>query len=441
MLIFVHELGHFVAAKLVGIEVQRFSIGFGPVVWGVTHGETEYVLSAIPLGGYVKMGGMDDEMMERIEGGAAEEERQPGPRDFDAKSIWARTFVISAGVIMNMVFAFAAYTAAAAFWGRPVMETTRVGDVAESYLPPGTEALDEVEPGARIVRVGEVEPEYWEDVVNALLDASPGPLAVEVTDPARTVEIRIPAGEEERRRLASAVQPWRDPGIGPVNPGSPADKGSLEEGDRILAVDGTPVETWGEFVRMIETRAGQRTEIRLSRDGREIVRVVTPDPTEEPDPVTGEERTVGKIGVYRPPDRMVYLPLDPLEAVEQGFLETVFITRVILEFLGDLVTGGISPRSVGSIGTIAEASGQAAAGGMVTFLRFMALFSINLAILNLLPIPILDGGHLLFLAIEAVRGKALSLEQRLRWSQVGFLIVMGLMVWALSNDVLRWLGL
>jgi regulator of sigma E protease len=129
------------------------------------------------------------------------------------------------------------------------------------------------------------------------------------------------------------------------------------------------------------------------------------------------------------------------QAVVAGSQETVAVTGMILGFLRDLFTGGVSPRSMGSIVTIGEASGQAAAAGVDTFLRFMALFSVNLAILNLLPIPVLDGGHLVFLAIEAIRGKAVSLEQRLRWSNVGVLVVVGIMLWALSNDILRLLGL
>ena len=156
VLIFVHELGHFWAAKLVDVEVQRFSIGLGPRIWGFTRGETEYVISAIPLGGYVKMGGMDDEVMERLEGGGTEEPRQPSSRDFDAKPIWARAFVLSAGVIMNMVFAFAAYAVVAAGWGIVEIDTNRLGNVNTELLPPGTEVLADLPVGARIVRVGDV---------------------------------------------------------------------------------------------------------------------------------------------------------------------------------------------------------------------------------------------------------------------------------------------
>ncbi len=168
---------------------------------------------------------------------------------------------------------------------------------------------------------------------------------------------------------------------------------------------------------------------------------MTPEPTSQQDPVTGEDRRVGAIGVAIPLTDMVHSHAAPLDALRYGWNQTVAITATILGFLRDLVSGGVSPRSVGSIVTIGEASGQAAAAGIEMFLQFMALFSVNLAVLNLLPIPVLDGGHLLFLAIEGVRGRALSVEQRLRWSNVGFLIVMGIMLWALGNDVLRLFGL
>ena len=443
VLIFVHELGHFAAAKAVGIEVQRFSIGLGPRVWGVTVGETEYVLSAIPLGGYVKMGGMDDAAMERVEGGPVEgeEAREPSPRDFDAKPIWARTFVISAGVIMNMLFAFGAYAATMAVWGVREVDTTVVGQVEATRLPQGAESLERLQPGQSIEVIGDREVRDWGDVREAFLSGPAGETTIRLARPEASVDFQLPANEEGRRSLVQAVAYWRDAGVGAVNPGSPADKGGLEAGDRILAVDGEAVASWWEFVERIQERPGEATEVEIQREGQTLVRVVTPDAAEEADPVTGEQRTVGRIGVYPPAEEVTYRSVGLLTAMEYGYQETVAVTGLIVGFLGDLVTGNVSPRSMGSIVTIGEASGQAAAAGLESFLRFMALFSINLAVLNLLPIPILDGGHLLFLAIEAVRGKALSVEQRLKWSNVGFIIVMGIMLWALSNDVLRLLGL
>ncbi len=439
VLIFVHELGHFAAAKAVGVEVQRFSIGLGPKVFGFTRGETEYVLSAIPLGGYVKMGGMDDEVMDRLEGGDAEP-RQPSERDFDAKPIWARTLVISAGVIMNMLFAFGVYTFVAAYWGEAHRSTTVLGKVDAALLPEGTGGLADVEPGSRFVRVGGEDIAYWTQVQQGLYEAEPGPLSVEFADPARTVQIDIPVSEGQRVRLVQAVQRWIDAGVGVVNPGSPAAKAGLEQGDVVLAVDGIDVDNWFEFVSLIEARGGQRAQLSIVREGRELVRPVDVE-REEVTGVDGRTREVGRIGIYPPPDDYLYLRIPVGEAVVSGYEQTIGVSGLILGFLRDLVTGGVSPRQMGSIVTIGEASGNAAEAGLDQFLQFMALFSVNLAVLNLLPIPVLDGGHLLFLAIEAVRGRALSMEQRLRWSNVGFLIVMGIMLWALSNDFLRLLGL
>jgi regulator of sigma E protease len=183
-------------------------------------------------------------------------------------------------------------------------------------------------------------------------------------------------------------------------------------------------------------------ELRVLRNDRELTRVVTLDSNEGVDPATGEKVLEGQVGIQAPPDELVYSSLTPTEAVAAGYRQTVAVTGYILAFLRDLVTGNVPPRSVGSIVTIGELSGQAAAMGLDSFLSFMALFSINLAILNLLPIPVLDGGHLLFLAIEALRGgKPLSVEHRLRWSQVGFVVLIGIMVWALSNDFMRLFGL
>ncbi len=439
VLIFVHELGHFAAAKAVGIEVQRFSIGLGPKLFGFRRGETEYVLSAIPLGGYVKMGGMDDEVMERVEGGAVPE-RVPSERDFDRKPIWARTLVISAGVIMNMIFAFAVYSFVAARWGIPEYSSTRIGMVVAEALPAGAEALADIEPGSRVVRIDGEAAGNWGDVVSGLYTAEPGPLVIDLVDASRTVTINVPADEPGRLALAGALQPWLEAGAGSVVPGSPADDAGLEAGDRIVSVAGAPVASWWDLVREVESRPGQRVEFTLSREGRELVRAVNVAAEEESR--DGATVVVGKIGVGPPNSEMTYTRAGFGGALVHGYRETVAVTGLILGFLKDLVTGGISPRSVGSIVTIGEASGQAAQAGFEVFLRFMALFSVNLAVLNLLPIPVLDGGHLLFLGIEAVRGgRGLTVQQRLAWSNVGFIILVGIMLFALSNDFLRLVGL
>lgn len=438
VIIFVHEMGHFVAAKLVGIEVVRFSLGLGPKLLGFKRGETEYVLSWVPLGGYVKMGGMDDEVMEMLEGGETRA-RQPGERDFDAKPVWARAIVVSAGVIMNVVFALAVYTAVIAFWGVPEPATLRVGHIDVAMLPEGADALATLPVGSEVSRIAGRPIQRWSDIGEALSSAPAGPTTIELAS-GPVVTVRIPENDEARARLTGAILPWQEAVISGVNPGDPADRAGIREGDRVVAVDGSRITTWYQFQDAIRGRPESAVDLTIERGGRELVRSVTPNAERTRDPETGEEEVVGIIGVFSSPE-IIRVHAGPLTAASLGVRQTYGMTVLILDFLRDLLTGQVSRRSVGSIVAIGEISGRVARQGIESFLGFLAFFSVNLAILNLLPIPILDGGHLLFLGIELVRGRALSLEQRVRWSHVGFIIVVGLMLWALSNDVLRLLGL
>ena len=462
VLIFVHELGHFMAAKSVGIDVQRFSIGLPPTMVGFRRGETEYVIGWLPFGGYVKMGGMDDEVMERIEGGAGEgaeegakegaeegagegaltQPREPKPGDFDGKPIWARTLVISAGVIMNMLFAFVVYTGVNARWGLQERAEHRVGRVVSELLPPGAEALSELPSGARLVSIGGVQVNHAGDVRDGFLEAPAGPLAIVTDEPRMEVEIDLTSDPQERVRiLQDGLLLWVDAEAGLLVPGDPAARSGMEAGDRMLVAGGVSITNWWDFVDAVEAHPDIPMEVTLEREGRSLTFSVTPEATQEEDPVTGETVTVGKVGINGPVGELVYRDVSVTEAVQLGYAETVGMTGLLLDFLGGLVTGRESPKQVGSILTIGSIAGQAAGLGIETFLRFMALLSVNLAVLNLLPIPILDGGHLVFLGIEAVRGKALSLQQRLKWSQLGFVILMGIMIWALYNDVLRLRGI
>ena len=460
VLIFIHELGHFMAAKSVGIDVQRFSIGLPPTMVGFRRGETEYVIGWLPFGGYVKMGGMDDEVMERIEGGAGEgaeegakegaeegaeegvatQPREPKPGDFDGKPIWARTFVISAGVIMNMLFAYVVYTGVNAAWGRPELAENRVAQVLPELLPPGAEALAQLTSGTRLISVGDRQVSHWGDVQDGFLEAPAGPLTIVADEPRTVVEIDITSDPQERIQILQGLSYWIDAEVGFLNPGSPAERSGLEVGDRISVADGVAISNWWDLVDVIEAHPDIPMEVTLEREGRSLTLSVTPEAEQVEDPVTGETVTEGKVGIG-PAEELVYQDVSLTEAVQLGYAETVGVSRQILGFVRDLFTGGVSLRSLGSIVTIGSVAGQAAESGLETFLRFMAFFSINLAILNMLPIPVLDGGHLVFLGIEAVRGKALSVETRMRWSHVGVVVVLGIMLLALSNDILRLFGL
>jgi len=293
---------------------------------------------------------------------------------------------------------------------------------------------------ARVTRVGGRDVVHWGDVREGFLSARGETITVETESPRVTVSVPAPDDPSARERLALALDYWIEAEVLDVELGMPAASAGVQPGDRVLAVDGVAVDNWALFRREIMRRPGRTVELQLARDDA-LMEIAVPLATREERGPDGEIRTVGQVGILAPVADPVYVPVPLTRAAVIGYRDTVGTTRMILAFLGDLVTGNVSPRNVGSIVTIGTLSGQAAEAGIQTFLRFMALFSVNLAILNLLPIPILDGGHLVFLGIEAVRGRALSLEQRLRWSRVGFLVLMGIMVWALSNDILRVLGL
>lgn len=454
VLIFVHELGHFVTAKMVDIEVPRFSIGLGPKLWGFRWGETEYVISWLPLGGYVKMAGMEE--MEAIEGGEAKREdttgvagatdvgllqetgegRTPGPRDFESKSLPARVLVISAGVIMNILFALVVFSASAWIWGVEREPEARVPEVTAEALPPGAESLLGVPRGARVVAVDGTTVEDWGDLREQLLTASPGPITLHF-EGAPPATIEVAANDTLRAGLIRVLEPELEPVIGGTIGREPAAVAGLRKGDRILSVAGQPVATWRQLVSIIQSRPGQPTELTFERDGRTLSVEVVPTAQEFVSP-SGETETVGRIGAAPLIERN---KIGLVESISHGTERTWNVATMIVGFLGDLITGKASPRNLGGPILIGQLSGEVARAGLEEFLNFMALFSVNLAVLNLLPIPVLDGGHLLFLAIEGVRGRALSFEQRMRFTQVGLVLVIALMVWAFASDILRLFGI
>ena len=433
VLIFVHELGHLLAAKAVDIEVPRFSIGFGPRIAGFTRGETEYVISALPLGGYVRMAGMEE--TSALEGGS-DEEHVPSPRDFDAKPLWARAMVISAGVIMNFLFAMLVLAGVVFFFGEPLNPTTQVAVASE--IPPQAAVLAEVPLGARITEVGGTPGETWNDVADVLAAAPPGPIRIDFAD-AAPVTLDLPAGDSARAVLLSPLQPYTEPIIGEVTPGSPAAEAGLRRGDRILGAAGQPVDTWIQFVDIVRSRPGEPIEMVVQRDGRQVELTAVPG-TERELNVDMERVEIGRLGVAAQ-EQLVFRRMGFIDSVEYGVSTTWNTSVMIVQLVGDLLTGQASPRTLGGPLAIGQLSGQAARYGAEMFLQWMALLSINLAVLNLLQIPVLDGGQLLFIGVEAVRGRPLSIEQRLRLSHLGLIIVVGIMVWAITNDFLRFFGI
>ena len=440
VLIFVHELGHFATAKWADIEVPRFSIGLGPKMFGFTRGETEYVISWLPLGGYVRMAGMDD--MEELEGGDHDStEARAAGRDFESKSLPVRALVLAAGVIMNALFAWLLFAIIGMVWGVRESPPAVVGDVVEERVTAGAEALLDVAHGSRITAINGEAVENWQGV-QEILAMERDSLRLEFAN-APTVAVPVPEGDSARMSLLSALEPQVEmaPVLGRVVEESPAEAAGLQPDDRVVEVGGQLVSSWQEMVAAVEPHAGEAVEIVVEREGQREQVTIVPEPRQ----VAGTGRAIGRIGVGSvtgslldayPRERM-----GPVGAFIYGAEETWRFTSLILDYLVGLFTGEASPRDVGGPILIYQATERMVQVGLDAYLNFMALFSINLAILNLLPIPILDGGQLAFLALEGIRGKPLSVEQRMRLSQVGLVLIVAIMVWALANDVLRLFGL
>ncbi|MGD8278765.1 MAG: RIP metalloprotease RseP, partial [Gemmatimonadota bacterium] len=435
VLIFVHELGHFLTAKWADIEVPRFSIGFGPRILGFRRGETEYVISLLPLGGYVKMAGMEE--MEDIEGGSSgpgsspDAPRKKGPRDFESKSLLARTVVISAGVVMNLLFAFAAFSAIGMIWGVRAPTPPVIGNVVEEFLPAGTEALAALPRLSRIDAVGNDTIPDFDTLPIAFSTVRAGPVELRFAN-APSITIEVPAPDSERAMLIASLEPVTraDPVLDSILPGEAADRAGLEAGDRILDAGGRPIASWQEFGDAIENSDTDPLPLVIERGADTVHLAVTPDRRSLPG-----GHTYNRIGVT---GRTESIPVErtrlgPVHAVIWGANETWRWVRLTVNFLGGMFSGRISPRNVGGPILISQVSGEAARAGLEALLNFMALLSVNLAILNLLPIPVLDGGHLLFLLIEGVRGRPVSLEQRIRLTKVGFFLILALMTFAIGN--------
>ncbi len=440
VLIFVHELGHFMAAKAVGIAVPRFSIGLGPPTpLKFRRGETEYLIAWIPFGGYVKMASLEEqEAMAALEGGKLEQEFPP-EQLFESKSLPARVLVLSAGVIMNALFAWGVYSGLMWTYGQAVDPTTEVSRVDASVLPEGAAALAEIPFGARIEAVNGQPVESWNDIMDGVLDPRSDALVIELASGA-PLTAEIPGADAEGRALiAQAMSPLWEPRIGYLVAGKPAAGAGIQEGDLITRINGEALPSWDALVAAVEGRIGEAIQLSIDRGGETIEIEVTPAEEEVSDPLTGKTRKVGRIGVG-PKLETRRIELGVGAAIVEGGRETWDNGLRVLQFLKGMILGQVSPRQLGGPLLIGQASGQFARAGIVALLSFMAFLSINLAILNLLPIPVLDGGHLIFLLLEGVRGKPLSQALRLRLTQAGLFVLLGIMAFALINDLVRIVG-
>ncbi len=440
VLVFVHEAGHFIAAKWAGIYVYRFSLGLGsPIPWlTFRRGETEYSVSWLPLGGYVKMASREEDVGSSSLEGGRPDLVVPPDRMFESKPIWKRMVVILAGVTMNALFAWGVYTYLIAKNGRPIDPTTQVGRVMDEVLPPEAAALKQIKPGTRIVSVNGRAVNSWNEIIEEMTNGSDPEVRIELEN-GTTLSLPIHQDALEGRiKAAQSLLPYRAPVVDSIVEGKPAALAGMQQGDTIVALDGRPVEQWYDLLEGVQDKVGEPLTVEVGRAAGRLTLTVQPylDSIPSPDRTW---RKVGRIGIaLGNPVRVERLSLG--EACVEGLSETVKGSTQIVRTVRGLFSGRISRREVGGPILIGQLAGRSAQLGLDAFLEFMALISVNLAVLNLLPVPVLDGGQFLFLLAEAVIRRPLPLKLRERLTAVGLVLIVLLMGLAFSNDIRRLFG-
>jgi regulator of sigma E protease len=454
LVIFVHEFGHFLAAKAVGVYAPRFSIGFGPALWRRRHGETEYVLAILPLGGYVRMASRHDETSAFLEGGNEEQnglkagdpgfdpeamvpfgpKPVPEHRWFESKSLPARLFILLAGVTMNALLALGVAIGLAAHFGRTVIPTRVVGAV---HLPAveGARALAALRPGDTIYTVNGDSVGDWSAIVNHIALSR-----ADVTFGTQHGDVVVPLSDSLNPAVVvNAIDYWVPPVIDSVLPDGAAAVGGLQRGDSVVAVDGQAVAGFAQLVDVVSPAAGRTLNFTVARGGTRVDLKVTPKPTPVPDQATGTVDTLGRIGVAQRQD-VRRIPLSFAQAVASGTQATWVMGGAVIGTVHDLLVRKVSVKELGGPIAITRASVQAARNGIETLLYLIALLSINVAVLNLLPIPILDGGQIAMNVIETAKGSPFSDRTRENILRVGLVAIGLLFAIVMFNDTRAWLG-
>ncbi len=418
LLVVIHELGHFTVAKLFGIGVEQFSVGLPPKLIGKQIGETEYVISAIPFGGYVKMTGQDDFSVEK-------DDSDIGPKDFRGKPAPVRAAVLVAGSLMNLLAAVLIFFLLFMTDGVP-QSITKIGTVEANTIA----AQVGLRGGDEIVAVNGGKVERMEDVLLPMFTDDRTALTVVGNDGA-TRQIIVPRKLKEGENIG--IVPWIAAKVGEVIPGSAADKAGVKAGDTITAIDTTRVESWYDMNRVVRVSPGKPLLFTLNRNGGEVKVTVTPAAAQET-LENGKQTTIGRIGVKL---FVANRKVGPGEAISQAFSQTRYYVVNTFGFFVKLVSGQMSPKLLGGPVMIAELAGESARSGLSTLLGFTAFISINLGVLNLLPFPVLDGGHIFIILVESITRRKLSLRARGAIQQFGTLVLLLLMFYVTFNDLMR----
>jgi len=427
ILVFVHELGHFCVAKWCGVKVLKFSLGFGPKLLSRQWGETEYLICAVPLGGYVQMlgeGGGD-------QGESAELPPEEAARSFARQAVGRRMAIVAAGPFMNLCLPFLIL---------PIAYLIGVNLPAYLDQPPCIGYVVAESEGAHrgfksgdcVRRIGETPIATWEEVGPALINHAGIPLQVIVERGTEQVELTLPTDHGALEGLqAIGLLPRQDAVIGNLAPNMPAAAAGLQTGDLILAIGEHPVSSWYDLRLLIQQVGAQAVPVRLLRDGQELSVTITPRQAEK-----GGDYLIG----IAPRQATSYKRFAPLAALQAGADRTMELIDLTLVFIRKLFAGAVSTSNIGGPITVVQIAGQAAQTDVSSILSVLAFLSIQLGILNLLPIPILDGGHLFFACFELVFRRPLSLKAREIAQQIGLALLIMLMLLAFYNDIVRLLG-
>jgi regulator of sigma E protease len=418
-MIFIHELGHFLAAKGFGVRVLVFSLGFGKRLLGFKRGDTDYRVSALPFGGYVKMAGDDPS-----------EVRQGQAGEFLGKPRWQRFVVVIMGPAMNVALAIGLLTALYRFhFQKPAYQEqpARVGDVD----PDSPAAQSGIQAGDLITRLDGIANPKWEDVEVKILTTVGEPIPVEIRRDGKTLALTVSPQAKGPNRIGDAGwYPYVPGTIDSVEPGFPASQAGLKAGDQIVGVDGNRIYFWPRVASLLQKANGKEVDLTITREDKEMDVHLKPVLSE----VQGEK--MWRIGVtFRSSMVVRELPWGP--AFTSSLRDNLRNSLATFDVLGKILTRRMSTRSLsGPIG-IAQLSGEAYRAGVAELLMFMCFISLQLGIFNLLPIPVLDGGVILLLLVESVIRRDLSLEVKERFAQVGIVFLLLLAVFVMYNDILK----
>jgi regulator of sigma E protease len=436
LLIVFHEFGHYLMARWCGVKVLRFSIGFGqPLLskrWGKD--QTEWVIAAFPLGGYVKM-------LDEREGIVAPQEL---PQSFNRKPVAHRFAIVAAGPAANFLLAILLY------WLLFMLGVAAIKPVIGTVPPATPAAFAGFERGETITKIGGEPVTTWQDarwlLLSHVVDQS-SPVRVETINPLGHIDVRQVDvtdiqpddldGDFLKKIGLTIYQPDMEPIIAQVTPESAGSRAGLRAGDRILEVNRKQIALWEELVQEIRANPGMRLSLRIQRNSETVSIEVVPDTATE-----GSEK-VGKLGIGPKIDQaefeklMVEISYAPGTAMVRAISKTWETSVFTLQMLGKMLAGQVSWKNVSGPITIADYAGKSAQMGVAPYLGFLALISISLGVLNLLPIPVLDGGHLMYYVIEIIKGSPLSAKTAEIGQQVGMALLFALMAFAIYNDVVR----